>query len=144
MVLLSHVLEHCIDPAAALGNVKQLLAPNGTAIIEVPNNAAQGFAMYGPGWFFADIPRHLQFFTEGSLQTALASVGLRVTKAFYTGYTRQFFPEWLAAQETIRSRTGLASSRAWEGNIGRLLAATAFARPANKYDSIRIHAVHQS
>src|ERR1700733_14438541 len=32
VVLLSHVLEHCIDPAAALKNVKSLLAPGGTAI----------------------------------------------------------------------------------------------------------------
>jgi len=39
VVLLSHVLEHCIHPAAALKNVKGLLAPSGTAIIEVPNNA---------------------------------------------------------------------------------------------------------
>lgn len=143
VVLLSHVLEHCIDPGEALGNVKGLLAPQGTAIIEVPNNAAAGFEMYGPGWFFADIPRHLQFFTEGSLRKALASVGLRVTRVFYTGYTRQFFPEWLEVQKTIRGRTGMANSRAWEGSIGRLLAATAFARPAKKYDSIRIHAAHQ-
>jgi SAM-dependent methyltransferase len=142
VVLLSHVLEHCIDPSAALNNVKRLLAPGGTAIIEVPNNAAQGFEMYGPGWFFADIPRHLQFFTEVSLRKALAAVGLRVTRVRYTGYTRQFSSEWLAAQKSIRMHTGLDSSPAWEGNINRLLALTAFARRAKKYDSIRVHAAH--
>jgi SAM-dependent methyltransferase len=142
VVLLSHVLEHCIDPTAALRNVKRLLASQGTAIIEVPNNAAHAFQMYGPGWFFADIPRHLQFFTEDSLRNALAAVGLRVTRVLYTGYTRQFSSEWLAAQKSIRVHTGLDSNPAWKGNINRLLAATAFAAPAKKYDSIRIHAVH--
>jgi SAM-dependent methyltransferase len=143
IVLLSHVLEHCIDPAAALRNVKRLLGPDGTAIIEVPNNAAMGFQMFGPGWFFADIPRHLQFFTESSLRKALSRAGLRVTRAIYTGYTRQFDPQWLAAQKEIREHTGLNRDERRDGNVWSLLAKTAFASAARKYDSIRIHAVHE-
>jgi SAM-dependent methyltransferase len=142
-VLLSHVLEHCIDPAAALVNVKRLLAPGGTAVIEVPNNAALGFQMYGPGWFFADIPRHLQFFTENSLRKGLDNAGLRVTRVIYIGYTRQFSPEWLSAQEKIRAHIGLDRDREWTGNVWDLLARTALARAARKYDSIRAHAVHE-
>jgi SAM-dependent methyltransferase len=143
VVLLSHVLEHCIDPGEALGNVKRLLAPGGTAIIEVPNNAALGFQMYGPGWFFADIPRHLQFFTERSLRKALGIAGLCVARVIYTGYTRQFSPEWLAAQKEIRAHIGLNRDGRWDGNVWGLLARTAFARAARKYDSIRVHAVHE-
>lgn len=141
LVLLSHVLEHCIHPAQALRNVRRLLAPGGTAIFEVPNNAALALAMYGPTWFFADIPRHLQFFTELSLRKALSQAGLRVTRVLYTGYTRQFSPSWLAAQQQIRANTGLQSSSKWRGSPWRLLAQTAFAPSAQKYDSIRIHAV---
>ncbi|MGD0630534.1 MAG: class I SAM-dependent methyltransferase [Terracidiphilus sp.] len=143
VVLLSHVLEHCIDPAAALRNVRRLLAPDGTAIIEVPNNAALGFEMYGPGWFFADIPRHLQFFTEHSLRKALGQAGLRVTRVIHTGYTRQFALQWLAAQKAIREHTGLDRDGAWDENAWSLLAKTAFARAARKYDSIRVHSVHE-
>ncbi|MGO9340124.1 MAG: class I SAM-dependent methyltransferase [Terracidiphilus sp.] len=143
VVLLSHVLEHCIDPAAAMRNVERLLAPEGTAVIEVPNNAALGFEMYGPGWFFADIPRHLQFFTEGSLRKAIGGAGLRVSRIIYAGYTRQFAPQWLAAQEEIRVNTGLAADGKWDGNVWSLLAKTAFAHRSMKYDSIRVHAVHQ-
>lgn len=142
VVFLSHVLEHCIDPAAALRNVKRLLAPGGTAILEVPNNAAIGFQMFGPSWFFADIPRHLQFFTETSLRKALSRAGLRVTRAIYTGYARQFSPEWLAAQEQIRMNAKLEQERQWRGNPWSLLARTASALPSKKYDSIRVHAVH--
>ncbi len=143
VVLLSHVLEHCIDPIAALRNVTRLLAPHGTAIVEVPNNAALGFQMYGPGWFFADIPRHLQFFTEHSLRKALSAAGMRVTRVIYTGYTRQFAPPWLAAQEQIRKHIGLSGNGKREGNAWSLLAKTAFARDAHKYDSIRIHTVRE-
>ena len=144
VILLSHVLEHCIDPTAALGNVKRFLVPGGTAIIEVPNSTAKGFQTYGPGWFFSDIPRHLNFFTEGSLRRALALAGLRVTRVIYTGYTRQFSADWLAAQRIIRTNTGLDSGQAWKGNTGLHLATTAFARPAKKYDSIRIHAIREA
>jgi SAM-dependent methyltransferase len=143
VVLLSHVLEHCIDPAAALRNVKRMLAPRGAAIIEVPNNGALGFEMYGPTWFFADIPRHLQFFTESSLRKALGQAGLRVTRVLYTGYTRQFAPQWLAAQREIRKHTALDRDGTWDGNVWRLLAKTAFAPAARKYDSVRVHAVHE-
>jgi len=142
VVLLSHVLEHCIDPATALCNVKQLLAPGGTAILEVPNNAAHGFNTYGPAWFFADIPRHLQFFTEASLRKALSRAGLRVASAIYTGYTRQFLPGWLTAQEQIRGLTGQDRNGSWNGNAWTLLAKTAAAPAPRKYDSIRVHAVH--
>lgn len=142
VVLLSHVLEHCIDPAAALRNVKRLLAPGGTAIIEVPNNAALAFETYGPGWFFADIPRHLQFFAEASLRKALEVSGMRVARVIYTGYTRQFLPEWLAAQKEIRTRIGLDANGGGAGRAWGLLARTAFARDEMKYDSIRVHAVH--
>ena len=144
VILLSHVLEHCIDPTAALVNVKKFLVPGGTTIIEVPNNTAKGFEMYGPSWFFSDVPRHLNFFTEASLRRALALVGLRVTRVIYTGYARQFSASWLAAQRAIRTNTGLDAGQAWAGNIGLHLATTAFARPARKYDSIRIHAIRES
>jgi SAM-dependent methyltransferase len=143
VVLLSHVLEHSIDPAPALENLKSLIAPGGTLVIEVPNNAARGFQMYGPGWFFADIPRHLQFFTEKSLRKALDSAGFLVTEVIYTGYTRQFSTDWLAAQKAIRTHTGLNAGQGWTGNVWRLLATTAFARPDKKYDSIRIHAMER-
>jgi SAM-dependent methyltransferase len=139
VVLLSHVLEHCIDPVVALGNVKKLLAADGAAIIEVPNNAALSAETYGPAWFFADVPRHLHFFCEKSLREALERVGLKVRRTIYTGYTRQFSPEWLAAQASIRARIG---ADGWEPSPWLLLARTAFARDKRKYDSIRVHATH--
>jgi 2-polyprenyl-3-methyl-5-hydroxy-6-metoxy-1,4-benzoquinol methylase len=139
VVLLSHVLEHCIDPLTALANVKRLLKPDGTLIVEVPNNAAKGFALYGPGWFFTDVPRHLHFFTPASLGKALALTGLKLERTFYTGYTRQFGQEWLAAQQKIHRAAGIEG---WNPSPWTLLAKTVFAPDAEKYNSIRVHCVH--
>lgn len=138
VVLLSHVLEHCIDPVRALRNVRGLLAPGGRAIVEVPNNATQALECFGPAWFFADIPRHLHFFTEPSLRQVMKRAGLRAVRTFHTGYTRQFSPSWLAAQQTIAERIGRSGTG--EASQWRLLARTVIADPGRKYDSIRLHA----
>jgi len=78
VVLLSHVLEHCIDPLKAIANIKSILAPNGMIVIEVPNNAARGFSRFKAAWPWTDIPRHLNFFTEISLGAALAKQDVSV------------------------------------------------------------------
>jgi 2-polyprenyl-3-methyl-5-hydroxy-6-metoxy-1,4-benzoquinol methylase len=114
IVFMSHVLEHCTDPMRAITNVKSLLASRGTIVIEVPNNAA---AAFGPRWAWTDIPRHLNFFTARSLAELLRLHGVDVKRQLYHGYCRQ-----------------IDIAQSWF-----LLACTAFATPARKYDSIRVH-----
>ena len=138
VVLLSHVLEHCVDPAAALSNIKQILLGDGVLVIEVPNNDALGFLWFGPSWPWSDIPRHLNFFTLLSLERMLNSAGFEIQNKFYTGFVRQFSPEWMQTQDLIRERIGVGKSGtrlAWP-----LLFSTIFASKGRKYDSIRIHA----
>jgi SAM-dependent methyltransferase len=127
IVFSSHVLEHCIDPILAINNTKAMVAPGGTLIIEVPNNAAMAFRWFGGKWPWADIPRHLSFFTEKSLCKLLAANGLRATKTIYCGYTKQFLPP-------RRERCGHFIA-GWP-----LLAATVLAPDRLKYDSVRVHA----
>ncbi|MDR2013344.1 MAG: class I SAM-dependent methyltransferase, partial [Rhodanobacter sp.] len=96
VVLMSHVLEHCIDPVLALRNAASILNtnPNGSLIIEVPNNAARSFNWFEGKWPWTDIPRHLSFFTEKSLGRITSKIGLQIDKVIYVGYTRQFMPNW--------------------------------------------------
>ncbi len=129
VVLMSHVLEHCIDPSEAVAKAKSILAEKGTLVIEVPNNAALGFRWFGPLWPWTDIPRHLSFFTDRSLSILLERNGLKITKTYYTGYTRQFAPGW--------RRQVQSSLSGWP-----LLARSAFSTDRLKYDSIRVHAVN--
>jgi SAM-dependent methyltransferase len=123
IVLMSHVLEHCIDPPRAIYNARHILAEGGRLVIEVPNNAAHGFRTFGPDWPWTDIPRHLNFFTEKSLTKMLRSAGLHVETVYYVGYARQFLPEWLPRNSWFD------------------LLATAFSSRSRKYDSVRVHAV---
>lgn len=135
VVLLSHVLEHCREPARALANIRRILVPEGgTLIVEVPNNQALGLHRFHGAWPWADIPRHLHLFTARSLTRLLEAAGLTVVKTFYTGYTRQFKPEWVAVQSRIQPGPDY-DRLAW-----KLLAETALAAPARKYDSLRVHA----
>ncbi|ABQ35980.1 class I SAM-dependent methyltransferase [Bradyrhizobium sp. BTAi1] len=127
VVSLMHSLEHCSDPVKAIEGVKQLLADDGTLVIEVPNSTALAFRWFKERWPWTDIPRHLSFFTETSLRRLLERCGLKVTQVRYVGFTRQFLPEW-------RNKVGSKFS-GWP-----LLMSSGLLRDALKFDSIRIHA----
>jgi len=106
IVLMSHVLEHCIDPAKAITNAKQLISKDGTLVVEVPNNSAFSFSKFQVAWPRADIPRHLNFFTECSLPALFKQKGLKPFNTKYVGYTRQFSPAWISQQLNIWKQIG--------------------------------------
>jgi 2-polyprenyl-3-methyl-5-hydroxy-6-metoxy-1,4-benzoquinol methylase len=145
LVIMSHVLEHCIDPLGAIKNGARLLAPGGCLVIEVPNNAARGLSLAGAAWLMLDVPRHLNFFTGESLGRICEGAGLRVEETRYTEYARQFSGHWQVSEAHIDAALARfklsdrdlrkARRRSW-----RLLAETAFARRKHKYDSVRVTA----
>ena len=140
IVLLSHVLEHCIDPHMAIRNVCSIMKPGGLVVIEVPNNEAKGFATFGANWPWSDIPRHINFFTQQSLSALLQTHGLKIAQLRHVGYTRQFAPHWIKTKNEIWDVIGTGSHPNFELAAWILLAQTAFAHPRRKYDSVQIHA----
>jgi 2-polyprenyl-3-methyl-5-hydroxy-6-metoxy-1,4-benzoquinol methylase len=142
LILMSHVLEHTLNPVQALRNAVALLKPGGSIMIEVPNNEACGLDFAGNCWCWLDVPRHLNFFTTTSLRSICTLVGLEPRKVEYVGYTRQFSVEWQADQAYIHS---VFASVAAAGGAAKpsafsywlLLARTVFAAPERKYDSVR-------
>ncbi|MFN7750980.1 MAG: class I SAM-dependent methyltransferase [Pseudomonadota bacterium] len=72
LVTMFHVLEHLRDPAAALGRVREWLAPGGLAVIEVPNVEA---TCQAPGhlYHFA----HLYNFNPATLERIGERAGLQ-------------------------------------------------------------------
>lgn len=139
-VLMSHVLEHCIDPALAIANAKTLLADDGTLVIEIPNSAAAGFATFKELWPWSDVPRHLNFFTWRSLTKLIEESGLSISKVQYTGYARQFMASWVSTQNLIWNATRDGPSPNFDVAAWSLLLRTFLSAPAHKYDSIRVHA----
>ena len=138
VVLLSHVLDVCIDLKKSLSDVRSILSPTGMLVVEVPNFAAKGFQVYGAEWPWTDIPRHLTFFTERSLRRTLEASGFSVKRALYVGYNQQFSPSWRDAQIAIRREIGSDNSRRIPSWLW--LARTAFSSAAGKYVSVRVHA----
>jgi 2-polyprenyl-3-methyl-5-hydroxy-6-metoxy-1,4-benzoquinol methylase len=142
-VVLSHVLEHCRSPEQALANVRELLAPGGIVLCEVPNNACLAAERLGPAWEQADAPRHLHFFTATSLRASFEAAGLSVERTWYAQFCRQFLNEWIATERmlwrNLRSGTETprplpppnSRARAWA-----LLARSLLAPDERRYDSV--------
>lgn len=138
-VVFIHVLEHCLDPERAISNARSRLQRGGLCIVEVPNNDCLGIDFFGPAWFFLDVPRHLNFFTQASLVSALERNGFEVTHCFYRGYVRQFRTGWTTIQAHIGRSMRIGSLwRFAQAGFWYYLLRTAFARPARKYDSVRV------
>ncbi len=144
-VVMSHVLEHCIDIEQALQSVRSILRPGGLFIVEVPNCSCLGFRASAETWPWTDAPRHLSFFTPKSLAMIVERAGFVIQEQQFQGFCRQFSNEWITAERNIWSAMYEADgaptpperpnfkARAWK-LLGRMLVA----RPEAKYDSIRL------
>ncbi len=86
-IFFNDVLEHMIDPAAALQLAKKLLAPGGKIIASIPNIAhfpTIWHLVFGGEWRYAErgiLDRtHLRFFTRSSIEELFTSNGFRLTR----------------------------------------------------------------
>jgi 2-polyprenyl-3-methyl-5-hydroxy-6-metoxy-1,4-benzoquinol methylase len=77
-ITLNHVFEHIHNPANIASLIRELLAPCGLVMIEVPNFAGLESRVFGERWVAVDAPRHLYQFTPKTLRAILEINGLRV------------------------------------------------------------------
>lgn len=138
-VVFMHVLEHCIDPSMAVANAVKLLKPGGQLVAEVPNNDCQGVKRFGELWYWLDVPRHLNFFTESSLRSLAVTSGLTVDGSCFSGYCRQFGESWKKAQVEIAKKFGAEGDKRIESkSYWFYLLETAWSSDNRKYDSVRV------
>jgi len=144
-VLFRQVLEHLVDPVAALRNAAELLRPGGLLFVEVPNAHSAVSRQSGLSWVHMDVPRHLNFFSVDSLSAAVRAAGLALDEVFFNEYCRYFSDEGIVADQRIHDHLGGAQpsrrnsgARAWA-----LLLRTMFAAPQVKYDCIGVVARKQ-
>ncbi|MEJ1221456.1 class I SAM-dependent methyltransferase [Sediminicola sp. 1XM1-17] len=68
IITLWHVLEHLPDLDAHIKQLHNLLLPQGTLIIAVPNYNSYDAKHYGHYWAAFDVPRHLYHFSRNSIK----------------------------------------------------------------------------
>ncbi len=145
VILMSHVLEHCLDINKALLNVKDILREGGLLILEVPNCRSLGFELYQEAWPWTDIPRHLNFFTPDSLRFVCKKHGFSISSTKYTGFCRQFSNSWLKTEEEIwrvfNGKSAINRLPNFKNRSWKLLFRSLFVPKERKYDSVRILAV---
>jgi 2-polyprenyl-3-methyl-5-hydroxy-6-metoxy-1,4-benzoquinol methylase len=77
-VLLNQVLEHILDPADLLRQLRGVLAPAGTVVISTPNADSLLRRLFSSRWVHWHAPYHVHLFTPRSLRSLAAAAGFEV------------------------------------------------------------------
>lgn len=83
LITLWHVVEHLPHPLATLCKVRHLLSPRGRVIILTPRWGSLESLLFGRYWSGLDLPRHLWFFTDFSLQALIEGAGMTVVQRLH-------------------------------------------------------------
>lgn len=78
LVTMWHFLEHDYDPPRSLRTARELLAPGGRLVIEVPRLDSATFALYGDRWPGLQAPQHTVLFDRERLLAMVRAAGLEV------------------------------------------------------------------
>lgn len=79
LIILSHVLEHLLDPRPALASLQALLAPAGRVYVETPDAARYADFPSVPFYFFDS--EHINHFDRASLENLARASGFQVQQA---------------------------------------------------------------
>lgn len=80
VITMFHVLEHLPDPAGMLLAAREMLAPGGRLIAQVPNAACWQMLLLGSRWSGFDVPRHLINFRAKDVEDLLDGCGFEVRR----------------------------------------------------------------
>ena len=78
LITMWHVLEHVSDLNGRMEQLRNLLKPQGTLIIAVPNCDAYDAGKYGAFWAGYDLPRHLYHFTKSDMKLLAEKHGFTI------------------------------------------------------------------
>jgi len=78
VITMWHVLEHVSDIKERMAQLKNLLKPEGTLIVALPNCEAYDAKKYGKFWAGYDLPRHLYHFTKSDVKLLSETYGFTI------------------------------------------------------------------
>ena len=83
VVVLSHVLEHSLNPKEMLTHVARILKPDGQVWISCPNIESWQQNIFGRYWINWHVPFHVTFFSAATLRCLLNDTEFEVIKTKY-------------------------------------------------------------
>lgn len=101
VITMWHVLEHVHDLHQYLATYRQILQPDGTLLIAVPNYTSLDAQEYGSQWAAYDVPRHLYHFSPKSMAVLLEQHGFKVT-----AHQPMWFDSFYVSMLSEQYRTG--------------------------------------
>ena len=87
-VVLNDVLEHLVDPRAALTEVRRLLAPGGVLFVTTPDVGAVVARLSGRRWVHLKPSEHLVYFDRRTIARLLGGVGFTIVECRSMGRVR--------------------------------------------------------
>ncbi|HYA23180.1 MAG TPA: class I SAM-dependent methyltransferase [Terriglobales bacterium] len=97
VAVLSNVLEHSLDPAQMLRNVRRILKPGGEVWISCPNSRSWLRSCFGRYWINWHVPFHIVHFSSSTLERMLSHAGFSKIR------TREITPSlWVASSMITR------------------------------------------
>ena len=129
VVTMFQVLDHLDQPTSYLDAARELLAPEGRLIVQVPNVACWQFLLLGERWNGIDVPRHLLGFRLADLETLLENCGFEVLRRKHfslrdnpAGMASSLAPRLDPMARRLRHAPETTAARLWKDAIFLTLA----------------------
>ena len=77
-IVMSHVIEHVVDPRGLMRECRRLLKPRGALVVLTPNDGGLCHRIFGASCFTLEPPRHLRIFSPRSLGKVVEESGFSI------------------------------------------------------------------
>ena len=84
VILFNHSLEHTTDPEAAVRKCGDLLSPDGTVVIQIPNIHSSEFVKFKQDWCWLHAPYHFAIPSRKGIELMAGRCGFKVIDAIGT------------------------------------------------------------
>jgi SAM-dependent methyltransferase len=112
LISMWHFLEHDYDPLRSLRHARNLLAPHGRLVVEVPRLDSVSFNLFKERWPGLQAPQHTVLYTRDSLLEAVKKAGLKMVDYLPYGAFPAYFYLFAGAAFKILKGSGLNLDRA--------------------------------
>jgi SAM-dependent methyltransferase len=85
IIILSHVLEHLLEPDKYLRRFQEILNPGGLLVVAVPANDSINAKVFGRYWGWWQVPVHINHFNNRGMVCLAERAGFKVEKLLRHG-----------------------------------------------------------